>query len=351
MEKQGLFLKLNESISDPDLSMPVANSFIFEARKEGNGSGVTAFAYTTTGNADLRIAGGEFFSDENATQSLGTYAMIIGVGIVWIKAIKDTARIVCRNADKITGLGNAMAVLSKPQTGNAQNAPYHVFNIESFPVNLVYMEGGFGRNIYNGNFRTFIERCTSLVSLGLGSEYVPDDRYSSDLYGDMTGSTALHRIELFTTNGLRVKDPGKLIFSTASIGAYYNVLNTGSVVGNIAQLRNAVISLETQPDVIIAGLYGDLRTLPPNIQFLSFVQSIPNSNITYSGRQWRDDLASLLLDAVPLGSFQMDLILNDLSEISWSAPRILRLRGTRTSASDSSIAKLQAKGVTVTINA
>lgn len=352
MEKQGLFLRLNEVIDDPNLDMPVVNSFAFLSRREGNGSGTTAFPYTTTGDVNVRILGGELFRDENATQLLGTSTVINGIGTVWIKVIKETAKIMCRNGDRIIGLGNASSYLSKPQTGNAVNSPYNIFTIDTFPVNLIYLEGSFGRNIYNGNFRTFMDRCTKLVSVGLGAEYIDNDRYSSNLYGDMTDSTALHRIELFTTNGLRIVEPSRLIFSTASIGAYYNVLNTGTIYGDIKDFRSVIGSLETQPDVIIVGLYGDLKLTPPSLQYLSFPQYVLNHNIIYSGGKiWRNDFASLLLDAIPLNSSSIDLLLNEMSSLAWSSPKILRLRGTRTSASDSAIAALQSKGVTVTINA
>lgn len=353
MKEQGLFLKLNEVIDDPNMDMPVINSFTFEARKEGDGSGVTAFAYTTTDDVPVKIVGGQLFSDESATDSLGTSTIINGVGILWIKAINSIAKIVCRNADRIIGLGNALSNLSKPQTGNVNNSPYMIFNVSNFPVNLIYIEGNSGRNIYNGDFRKFTDRCTELVWLSLGSVYISDDKYSSDLYGDMTGSTALLRINTFATYGLRVKDPDKLIFSTASLGSVTNVINGGSIVGNISDLSNNIEALETNAtDVKITDLYGDLKNLPINIKNLSFSGNVLNNNITYSGgRQWRDDLASLLLDAIPLSSFQLDMLLNDLATISWSAPKALSLRGTRTTASDAAIATLQSKGVTVTINA
>ncbi len=352
MAKQGLFLKINEVIDDPNMEIPVANSFSFNVRREGTGSGVSALPLTSSADIDVRAIGCEFYSDAGATVSLGqSHVMTAGVGVIYIKATASSGRVICRSADKILTLGNTTSAFAVGQTGNTANSPYFILQLDKFPTNLTSYGANNGRTIYEGNFRIFTDRCTSLSSLALGSSYTSNAQYMSDIYGDMTGSIAMQKWGIFSTSGLHIKDSSKLIFTTASLGATFNVINIGYFSGDVKDIPARLTSLELQPDSMVSGLYGDLKNTPQNLQYISFPQSLLNPAITYSGgKTWRTDMALLNLNAVPLDSSTIDLLLSELAPLSWTGNKSITLRGTRTSASDAYVNALQAKGVTITIN-
>lgn len=103
----------------------------------------------------------------------------------------------------------------------------------------------------------------------------------------------------------------------------------------------------------IMTISGDLVNLPSNIEFFKIIYSHPIGRFVYSGgKEWRSDFDSLQINSV-LPTPDLDLLLNDLANsITVSkGGRLISLRGTRTSASDSAVTYLQGLGFTVTITA
>ena len=97
---------------------------------------------------------------------------------------------------------------------------------------------------------------------------------------------------------------------------------------------------------------GNLRNLPPNLNYFRDTQQSNFASYSYTGgRVWRSDFDTFYIQNFILSDSENDALLNDLANSVTSAvgDKIIRLRGARTSASDSAVLYLQGLGFTVTI--
>ena len=104
---------------------------------------------------------------------------------------------------------------------------------------------------------------------------------------------------------------------------------------------------------ITLNIYGDLANLPPNMYYFRVQNVLSSTTQIYTpGRVWRADFDTFYFNKV-LSATIVDNILIDMSNSITSAVggKIIYLRGTRTSASDSAVTYLQSLGFTVTITA
>lgn len=95
---------------------------------------------------------------------------------------------------------------------------------------------------------------------------------------------------------------------------------------------------------------GNLKNLPPNINFFKDVQRGTAVYSYTSGRVWRSDFDTFHLNRV-LTDAENDNILIDLANSVTSAvgDKVIYLRGARTSVSDSAVLYLEGLGFTVTL--
>lgn len=110
-------------------------------------------------------------------------------------------------------------------------------------------------------------------------------------------------------------------------------------------------NIETPTGNQIIAKTGDLKNLPPNIKFFKDVNG--NATFTYtSGRTWRSDFDTLYLNKA-LTETETDNLLIDLANSVTSAigGKVIYLRGTRTSSSDTAVTYLEGLGFTVTLTA
>lgn len=99
---------------------------------------------------------------------------------------------------------------------------------------------------------------------------------------------------------------------------------------------------------------GDIAKLPNNISYFRINYVASNSSVTYTpGRVWRSNFNSFIFLTFTLSSIIIDNILIDLANSVTSAVggKLIQMKGTRTSASDSAVTYLQGLGFTVTITA
>lgn len=99
------------------------------------------------------------------------------------------------------------------------------------------------------------------------------------------------------------------------------------------------------------NIYGDLQNLPTNIKVFNIQNHLSSAVLTYTaGRVWRSDFDTLYLNKA-LTTTETDNLLIDLANSVTSAvgDKIIRLRGARTSVSDSAVLYLESLGFTVTI--
>lgn len=101
------------------------------------------------------------------------------------------------------------------------------------------------------------------------------------------------------------------------------------------------------------NIYGDLKYLPPLLNYFDVRKVLSTAIITYSGgKVFPASFNKFYLNKI-LITAEIDLLLNDMASSITTAigEKIIYLRGTRTSASDSAVTYLQGLGFTVTITA
>lgn len=101
------------------------------------------------------------------------------------------------------------------------------------------------------------------------------------------------------------------------------------------------------------NLFGNLKFLPPLLSYFDVRKVLSTAIITYSGgKEFPSSFEKFYLNH-NLATSDLDLLLNDMAANITTAigEKIIYLRGTRTSASDSAVAYLQSLGFTVTITA
>lgn len=104
----------------------------------------------------------------------------------------------------------------------------------------------------------------------------------------------------------------------------------------------------------VPKVVGDLKNLPSTVEYFKIVNFGTGSNAVYTGvgKVFSPTIDNFYFNRV-LSTAQLNQLLIDLNNSVTTAigDKLIYLRGTRSSVSDSAVASLQAKGFTVTITA
>lgn len=177
--------------------------------------------------------------------------------------------------------------------------------------------------------------------------------YSTPLTGVITATvestsfTALN-IGQNTLNNGRLEVRVTELFKLKNLGSFIATRN--SVTGNISGFPPNM----TQIDVDENTLFGDIALIPAGIIIFDVGGSNTISDYT-AGRTWANNMKTVKVLPISggLSATEIDNLLIDLSVVSWQTGGAIDLRGAnspRTTSSNSAVALLGTKGVTVTTN-
>lgn len=205
----------------------------------------------------------------------------------------------------------------------------------------VYSLSFFGATVNQGtpnrlnidDFGKFINQFTNLYSLQISIYNYQNSSLQGIISGsleDIPDSLKRYRIRTLDVTGAKAT----LNINNFSLNSQLEWLNIEDITGTSGHFARS----------------GNLKNLPPNINYFKDVQRGTAVYSYTSGRVWRSDFDTLYLNRV-LTDTENDNILIDLANSVTSAvgDKIIRLRGVRTSASDAAVLYLEGLGFTVTI--
>ncbi len=166
------------------------------------------------------------------------------------------------------------------------------------------------------------------------------------LYLETNSSPTLGNL-VFNPNGFT-----KIKKLELKVGGSYNVgyVSPLSIRNLPTTLKYAIIQLN--PTQTMISDFTDVSDISVNIEYFYLTNTV--SAITYTPRTWGNTMDTIYLPNVSIStSSALDNLLIDLNRdvTTWTGTKLLRFKGTRSSASDAAVASLVAKGVTVTISA
>lgn len=337
MENKSLVLRINESINDPDLELPVLGALSMDLHKIGDGSGMCTFVVGVSKETKIQIAGGELFDTSN--NSLGnSYTMPVGVSDIKIKATQSHGRILIKNAVNIDRLGRAGFGAFKPD--NNLNSPVLKLDVSYLPNSLVVLDSEDTDNIiYTGNM------ARALTRLKLGT-YISIRGLESQLTGDTRRDISSTELKAFTY--IVKNDNGSFKMSIETIRPTEKLLlRSGELYGDIANIP------DTMSEYNIGGnvkdyTVGDIASVPSSVS--TFIEQT-SGGLTYTGsRVWNNATLYFIVTKTILDTKSTDKLLIDAANATWSLGMgLISITGNRSSASDNAVSILQARSVTVSI--
>lgn len=186
-------------------------------------------------------------------------------------------------------------------------------NITSLSENTSFREVNIHCNNVNGNI-SFLSKNTSCTSINI---------YGTPLTGDV----------------VNLKDLNKLVYCELYANAQSPIFGNIEAFKNCADLQTLVITE--------SALSGDLAILPAKLKSLAL-----NSN-TISSFTWsnRPSTSTIFTIDGNIAVDNIDKMLQDLAQCQAveTSNKVINVKGTRTSASNSALSTLQSKGYTVSI--
>lgn len=336
MENKALVLRINESINDPNLEMPVIGAMSLDLYSRGNGSGMSTFVIGVKKETKIQIAGGELFDTSNI--SLGTeYMLPEGVCELKIKAIQEHGRILIKDSINIDRLGKIGFGVFKPD--NNQNSPVIKLDVSYLPDSLVVIDSEESDNIiYTGDLARALARLKS-------GTYISIRGLESRLTGDTRLVPSSPSLLAFTYS---VKnDIGSFKMSIDTLRpAELLLLRNGELYGDIANLP-ANMTEYNIADNVKDYTVGDIASVPSSVR--TFIEQCADG-LTYSGgRVWNNETLYFIVRS-EFDTESTDKLLIDAANATWSLGMgLISIAGSRSSASDNAIQILQARNITVAI--
>lgn len=361
---KSLVLQLNEVL--PYNGQPYFGALELDTIKRGDGSGVAKLSFSLLEATSILIHGGVFYSDSQATVALGTKIDCVqGANNVYVK-VSENGKIIFLHAERLEKLGllNNVRLLTPVGTYSA-NHPQATINIEKLPRQLSHIDVGDNMTVAYGDAGSLSKLSAPRYIFFRGTASNPSNItgtfkniqsnnleifYVTYTYNNpvvdiatvkpKTMITTHHRLygcsfkgvlSDFVERAVQIEIPDFESNITGDLSVFKNKTDmTGLVIAH-----NSVIT-------------GSLNDIPATLEAISFNKS---EYITYSGgRTWANNFRQLDLSSSPLASDVIDLILIELSSVSWNttASKIISLKGSRTSASDNAVTSLVNRGVVIT---
>lgn len=295
-------------------------------------------------DTDLEIIGDSYFTDSGFNANLGKTMKVKKTdGIVTLYFKNADAEIGIRNKYKILDLSFSGASKSVDLASFAYTSSLNTINCEytnvygdisafkNLSIRQIYLSGA---KIY-GDIAS-LKKITSLTNLGMND--------CPDVYGDLSNLSGLTNLTYlyFNLSGLTGSiDNLKELTELTSVNLENrNAKFTGSIesLSKMSALKSFTCNN--------AELTGDLAKIPVSCTFVNFSKS--SSTFTWSARPAGANILSILGDSAISNVDEM-LIDQSSREASKQSQKIISVKGSRTSASDSAIQTLQQKGYTVSI--
>lgn len=363
---KALVLQLKETL--PYNGQPYFGAFEIETLKRGNGSGIIKLSFVLLEATSLIIHGGMFYSDSTASTPIGSKAYCaLGQNSIYVKVFEN-GKIIFMGADKIERLGNIGSIRLVESVGVFDaNHPQTRINVSRLPKQIVHYETNGDLTISYGDVKAFQDMPLLRFLMLRGTETNPCEvtgtfeNFSSQvldtvILGRMSKQPTFNissvKPKILNASGTNASDNVRFIGDISSFAERATSVDIpdffSGITGSLASISGNM-SLTTLVIYKNTNITGSLNSIPASIQNLNLSDA---PNITYTGgRTWANGYRILYLQAAPLSSSIIDTILIELSVVTWDnsgASKLITLKGTRTSASDSAIQTLVNKGVVIT---
>lgn len=293
---------------------------------------------------NLEIIGDSYFTDSSFSNNLGKSKTINSSdGVVKVYFNNATAEIAIRDKYSILDLsfGNksksvdlsSFSYAMSLKTINSQYSGVYgdISNLKKLKLSQIYLSGD---KIY-GDIAS-LKDMTTLTRLNINDV--------QDVYGDLSSLRNLTNLELlyFNHSGLTGSiDSLKPLTKLTSV----NLENLkAQFTGNIESLSG--MTKLSNFSCFNAALTGDLAKIPASCTLVNFANN--NSTFTWSSRPAGAKILTIQGSAA-ISNLDAMLIDQASRDASAQSLKIISVRGTRTSASDTAVATLQSKGYTVSI--
>ena len=354
-----LVTKLSGSCSNQDL-LRIGEMRIAISKVDSPNQGTQGFSINVSKPVELQIIGDGYFTDKTLTENNGK------------------KKIVNPNID-----GNSTPILVS--NGNFSIAILDKYSITSIAVSF----RGLDANLYFGSNKYFdikdLMYSKSLTGLLFPDSPVDGDinavkdlnslvsivLYGTQVSGDVSSLKSLMNLRTLSLNNTKVSGDVSSLKSLTSLTSLS--FNNTQVSGDVSSLKSltSLTSLSFN-DTQISGdvsslksltslrtltfngnLTGDIAILPKSLSFLSIQKC--TSSFSWSNRDSSSKI--MAIDGGNATIDNIDKMLQDQSEcqigFSSNSPawqKTITVKGNRTSASDSAVAKLQEKGYTIIIS-
>lgn len=358
---EGLEIRLPSAVTDT--TMEKINDLRVNVYKAGNGSGLGVLYVGTVSPVTLSFVYGKgLFTDSSGT-SIGATLVVNASAAqnVYFKVSADDV-INIDNKYAVNIWGALVDTLPFYRRLDSANSPVvSDFDIQYLKYSKVLTRLNLGSGLAKGFDISELANLSTLTALMVRGN------------GNITGSLAVVA-NFLHLEGIDIRETGITgdISALAGIStlkfANLNSLvsgNTSSISGQLPQLTN--ITFLNAPVTgnlshfsnfpilnLIAiggsGVAGDINSLPASVTYIEMRGS--TTGITYTGGQGVKFTAFQFLNipACAMTSSQIDNLLIMLSKATFSGSKMIGLKGSRTSASDSAVATLVSMGVTININ-
>lgn len=330
-----LLIKLDGKIKSD--TAPILGTFTIHVTADNSNPSPTCNALTLNCSEDtkLTISGNGFFTDSTLVTNLGKTKNITKNTNTTVYFSKGNYDVICeaRYSAKYISDSGAGGSLS---TSNMSNVSFNLNDLAyAEGLSSLYMQ----YSNLKGDIASLSER-TTMTAINLQNTKVTGD------IKELSGLTSLASLNISNTD---IEGNISNLAEMASLTALN--LNYTKVEGDIASLSSVPLvgSLYVQG---VDELYGDLSTLSNSVYFVSNA----NGNSEFSWETTRSSSAYFIgMEGINLGD-SIDAMLDDQQELEFASGatqpwhKTIKVYGTRTSASDSAVAALKARNVTIIVN-
>lgn len=379
--QKGLKLRLPSEVTDTTL--PLLDEYRVIFKRSGDGTGRTEFFPWLNADTEVSIVGGHFVDGVTGAILPPTITMTAStIAAATFVATESEGYISVKNSDAIQSLGNSD--LKAFHMYDFANSPVAVLDLDEIPTNITTLNTGHCACV--GNLVECLRRLKSIEAIAItrGDDFDHtvnpnfDEEYltgemKKGVYDVMPSTLLTLNIQARTRAILSIDGfSGCTQLSTFKvIGVHFGSKNNNTTIigdlSSITQLANIVVwQIEQVKDFVTgdlsvfwshlqacttcimsnnATISGAISGLPSAVVWASFAKN-PNLR-TYAPRVYSNAIAGMNFESAILDAATADVLLNDIAQAAWNPGALLVLGGTRTSASNSAIATLAGKGVTV----
>ena len=327
-------------------------NWIIPLNSTGTGTGVSTLKLTVSDTTTMYITGaGKFYTDAAGTLGESTTVTITSGAsrTFYLKVTTGTSNIIIYR-------GNSCVTKLDEWTSSTNAANINLMNLNSIPFVMTYFFCA-GNNTITGDLSNLSNIITYFNCQG-----------NNTVTGDLSNLPTVMNTFLCTGSSVITGN----LSSLPTVMTFFYCAGTNTITGNLSSLSSIITyficygyntitgNLSSLPSVMTYfnctgnnTITGNLSSLPTVMTYFNCYGS--NTIQQYTGKTWANNMQRVYLrsnTATNLTAQMNDQLLIDLNNAggTWSVEKIINLKGTRTTASDSAVASLVTKGVTVTVN-